>query len=173
MSIDTQTEALIVGESSGTHLLESAADFRCAINRMTRQAKRSIRLFTQELDHELYDQADFVAIVSQVCRQQRHCQMQILLKNPDKAVHLGHRLVELQKRLPSAIEIRQVPTEHEDTNDEFLIVDDIALVKRFALGTLRGHCEFRSVPDAVTRARGFAEIWARSEPCQSLRRLHL
>ena len=107
------------------------------------------------------------------CRQRQGCNISVLLKNPDKCARLGHRLVELQKRVPSSIEIRSVPEEYEQMNDEFLIVDDIGKDKRFALGYMRGHCEFRSVPDAVKNARLFNEIWERSEPCQELRRLSL
>jgi len=54
-----------------------------------------------------------------------------------------------------------------------MIVDDQGMVKRFALGNMRGHCEFRSVPDAVKYGRQFNEIWERSQPCTELRRLAL
>lgn len=173
MSIQNLAPQLIVGESTGTVLLESVEDFRCAINRMTEQAVRSIKIFTQELDHELYDQPAFLETASQVCRQRKNCTLHVLLRSADKATRFGHRLVELQKRLPSSIEIRSIPEEYEEANDEFLIVDDIGMVKRFALGYMRGHCEFRAVPDAVKKSRWFNEIWERSEPCQELRRVHL
>lgn len=173
MSIENLVSLLVVGESTGTLLLESAVDFRAAINRMAEQAVRNVKIFTQELDHELYDQVEFIKIASAICRQRKNCTISILLKNPDKCVRLGHRLVELQKRVPSSIEIRSVPEQYGELTDEFLVVDDIAMVKRFALGYMRGHCEFRSVPDAVKNARLFNEIWERSGPCQELRRLSL
>ena len=172
MSFELQAKDLELGESSGTFLLETLDEFRAALDSMTPQAKRHIKIFTQELDHELYDQADFIRIASTICRQ-RNCTLSILLNNADKCVRFGHRLVELQKRLPSSIEIRDIPAEYGEMNDEFIIVDDIAMVKRFALGYMRGHCEFRSIPDAVKNARLFNEIWDRATPCQALRRLHL
>ncbi len=173
MSSANQIPMLVLGESSGSTLLENAEAFREAINRMAQQAVRSVKIFTQELDHELYDQVEFVEIISTICRQRKNCALYILLKNPDKCARLGHRLVELQKRLPSSIEIRSIPEQYEQMNDEFMVVDDIGMVKRFALGYMRGHCEFRSVPDAIKNGRLFNEIWERSEPCQVLRRLHL
>ena len=173
MSVENLVSLLVVGESTGTLLLESADDFRAAINRMTEQAVRTVKIFSQELDHDLYDQVEFLKIASQICRQRKGCTISILLKNPDKCARLGHRLVELQKRVPSSIEIRSVPEEYGQMNDEFLIVDDIGMIKRFALGYMRGHCEFRAVPDAVKNSRLFNEIWERSEPCQELRRLSL
>ena len=173
MSVENLIPMLVLGESSGTLLLESADEFRQAINRMALQTIRSAKIFSQELDHELYDQVDFIKIASEICRQRKQCNIYILLKNPDKCVRFGHRLVELQKRVPSSIEIRGVPEEYDQMNDEFMVVDDIGMVKRFALGYMRGHCEFRSVPDAVKNGRLFNEIWERSEPCQELRRLSL
>lgn len=173
MSVENLVSLLVVGESTGTLLLETADDFRAAINRMTEQAVRTVKIFSQELDHDLYDQVEFLKIASLICRQRKGCTISILLKNPDKCARLGHRVVELQKRVPSSIEIRGVPEEYEQMNDEFLIVDDIGMIKRFALGYMRGHCEFRAVPDAVKNARLFNEIWERSEPCQELRRLSL
>lgn len=173
MSIQNLAPLLVVGESTGTILLESVDDFRCAINRMAQQTVHTVRIYTQELDHELYDQVEFLKIASAICRQRKNCNMQILLKNPDKAARLGHRLVELQKRLPSSIEIRAIAAEYDDNSEEFFLVDDIALVKRFAIGYMRGHCEFRSIPDAVKKSRYFTEIWQRSEPCLELRRLSL
>jgi hypothetical protein len=173
MSIENLAPLLINGESTGTILLESLADFRCAIDRMAEQAKRNIKIFTQELDHDLYDQAPFIKILSSLCRNQRGFSLQLILKDANKAAKFGHRLVELQKRVPSSIEIRGLPNEYQDLTDEYLIVDDQAMVKRFSIGYMRGHCEFRAIPDAVKYGRQFNEIWERSLPCQELRRLSL
>lgn len=88
MSIENLVSMLVVGESTGTLLLESVNDFRGAINRMAEQARRSVKIFTQELDHELYDQADFIRIASTICRQ-RNCTLSILLNNADKCVRFA------------------------------------------------------------------------------------
>ena len=173
MSIQNLASLLVVGESTGTILLESVDDFRCAIDSMTAQSRRSIKLFTQEMDHEFYDRDAFIEAASLACRSHRNCTMSILLKDANKAAKLGHRLADLQKRVPSLVQIRSLPMEYADMNDEFIIVDEIAMVKRFALGYMRGHCEFRSIPDAVKFSRQFNEIWERSLPCQELRRLSI
>ncbi|MGB3620507.1 hypothetical protein FT643_00475 [Ketobacter sp. MCCC 1A13808] len=173
MSIQNLAPLLVVGESTGTILLETVEDFRCATASMAAQGKRCIKLFTQELDHDLYDNDLFLQAVSAACRTQRNCTLSILLKDANKTAKFGHRLAELQKRIPSLVEIRSLPREHQDMNNEYLIVDDIAMVKRFALGHMRGHCEFRSIPDAVKFGRQFSEIWEKSLPCQELRRLSI
>lgn len=173
MSIQNLGPLLVVGESTGVITLDGLADFRAAISNMLRQARFSVRIFTQELDHELYDHPDFIKAASRIGRTLRQCPINVLLKDPDKASRMGHRLVELHRRLPSSIHLRQLPKDYEDVTDEFLIVDEIALMTRFVMGYMQGRCEFKAIPDAHKKARFFDEIWQRSEPCQELRRLSL
>lgn len=173
MSFQELASELELGESSETHLLETLEDFRLALDAMVPQSRRFIKIFTQELDHGLYDRSEFTERLAPLFRDHRGFTICIIVKDPNKAAKLGHRLVELQRRLPTRCEIRSLPREYEDVTDEYLIVDDVGMVKRFALGNMRGHCEFRSIPDAVKYGRQFNEIWERSQPCAELRRLSL
>ena len=140
---------------------------------MASQSRRHIKVFSQELAHEFYDRASFIDLLTPLFGVHRNFSINILLKDPHKAAKLGHRLVELQRRLPTRCEIRSLPEEYEDLNDEYMIVDDMGMVKRFALGNMRGHCQFRAVPDAIKYARQFSEIWERSHSCTELRGLAL
>lgn len=173
MSFTQLAPDMVLGESTGTHLLESLEEFRLALDTMAPQAKRHIKIFTQELDHDFYDRDAFMQGLGPLFKNRRGLNISILLKDPNKAAKQDHRLVELQKRLPTRCEIRSLPREYEDMTDEYMIVDDLGMVKRFALGNMRGHCEFRSVPDGVKYGRQFDEIWGRSMPCTELRRLAL
>ena len=110
-------------------------------------------------------------IASDVARNRRNIPIRILLKHPGSAARRGHRLVELQRRIPSCIEIKTFPIEIIEDMDEFLLIDDIGLVKRYTHGHMRGHCEFKAIPDAAKKARYFDMQWDRAEPCQELRRL--
>lgn len=171
MSILNLGPLLVLGESTGTISLSGEAEFQCAINNMARQTKLSIKIFTQEFDRELYDNTDFLRIASDVARNRKNVPIRILLKDPGKAAKLGHRMVELQRRLPSSIEIRSFPVEIIEDMDEFLLVDNIGLVKRYNHGHMHGYCEFRAIPDAAKKTRYFDSAWDRAEPCQELRRL--
>lgn len=171
MSISNLGSLLIVGESTGALALDGVDEFHCAINNMARQAKLSIKIFTQEFDRELYDDTEFLRIASEVARNRKNVPIRILLKDAGKAARGGHRMVELQRRLPSCIEIRSFPYDIAEDMDEFLLVDNIGMVKRYTHGYMRGHCEFRAIPDAAKKARYFDTAWDRAEPCQELRRL--
>ncbi len=173
MSIQNLGPLLVVGESTGVITLDGSDDFHAALDNMIRQARSSVRIFTQELDHELYDHAEFIRHASRIGRQVKNCSIDILIKKPDKAARLGHRLVELHRRLPSSIHIRQLPSDYEENTEEFMIVDEIGIVRRFTMGYMQGNCEFKSIPDALKKTRFFDEIWQKAEPCQELRRLHI
>ncbi|MCG8316542.1 MAG: hypothetical protein MI976_25295 [Pseudomonadales bacterium] len=173
MSIQNLGPLLQLGESTGTMTLDGKDDFRAALDNMAQQARHSIKIFTQELDHELYDDVDFLKVASDVGRNRKHCEIQILVKDANKATKLGHRLVELHRRLPTSILIHQLPRDYIEDNDEYMLVDDIGLVKRYTIGYMQGCCEFKSIPEAQKKARYFDSIWQRSEPCQDLRRISL
>ena len=170
MSIQNLGPLLILGESTGSIGLDGIADFHAAINNMVNQAKNSVRIYTQELDPELYDDTEFLKIVSDIARNRTRCKIQILIHSPNKAARSGHRLVELQKRLTSAIQIHSIP-EGEESNEEFVIVDNIAITRRFNMGYMEGNCEFKSTQEAQKKTRLFDRLWEKSHPCQEFRRL--
>ena len=171
MSIQNLGPLLVVGESTGSIGLDGQLDFHAALNNMATQAKKSVKIFTQELDPELYDQPEFLKIMSDVARNRKHCKIQILIRSPEKAAKSGHRLVELQKRLTSAIQIHSIPEGEASNNDEFMVVDGIAITRRFSMGFMHGNCEFKAIPEAQKKTRFFDLIWQQSHPCQEFRRL--
>lgn len=173
MSIQNLGPLLVVGESTGSISLDGEEDFHAALNNMANQASKSVKIFTQELDADLYDQAEFLKVMSDIGRNRTRCKIQILIQNPSKASKHGHRLIELKKRLTSAIHIHSIPEDESDNAEEFMIVDDIALTRRFTMGHMQGSCEFKSLQEAQKKARQFDAIWQKSDPCQEFRRLGL
>ncbi|MBV1921316.1 MAG: hypothetical protein KUG73_11585 [Pseudomonadales bacterium] len=171
MSIQNLGPLLIVGESTGSIGLDGEVDFHAALNNMAAQAKNSVKIFTQELDPELYDQPEFLKVMSDIARNRKRCKIQILIQSPEKAAKSGHRLVELQKRLTSAIQIHSIPENEISNNEEFMVIDDIAITRRFSMGFMHGNCEFKSIPEAQKKSRFFDLIWQQSNPCQEFRRL--
>lgn len=173
MSIQNLGPLLVVGESTGSIGLDGEEDFHSALNNMANQASKSVKIFTQELDPDLYDHTEFLKIMSDIARNRSRCKIQILIQNPNKASKHGHRLIELKKRLTSAIQIHSIPEDDTDNTDEYMIVDEIALTRRFTMGHMQGNCEFKSTLEAQKKSRQFDAIWHKSDPCQEFRRLGL
>jgi len=103
MSIQNLGPLLVVGESTGSIGLDGEKDFHAALNNMASQAKRSVKIFTQELDPELYDQPEFLKIMSDIARNRQRCKIQILIQSPDKAASAGIALLNCKNasHLPS------------------------------------------------------------------------
>ena len=173
MSFENIAPLLVLGESTGVLHLNSIDDFNAIDLSMVSQATRNIRIFTQDLDHELYDNDIFVGSISDIARKHRSTIIQILVIDPSKAIKHGHKLVELSKRLTSAVFIRKVHDDYVKNKESFLLVDNRGLVRRPKANVLKGTAEFRAIPDAQSKEAYFIEVWEKSSEDPSLRRLPL
>ena len=173
MGISNLAPLLVLGESTGVIKLETLDDFNAIDLSMVSQAKRAIRIFTQDLDHPLYDNDEFVDTIAEVARKHRYTLIQILVIDSSKAIKLGHRLVDLAKRLPSSVFIRKVHPDFADNNESFMLVDNKGLIRRPKADTLLGTAEFKATPSAQPKERYFMDVWERSSEDPSLRRLCL
>lgn len=173
MGLENIAPLLVLGKSTGVIKLDTLEDFNAVDLSMVNQATRAIRIFTQDLDHPLYDTDEFVESVAEVARKHRSTLIQILVIDSSKAVRLGHRLVELAKRLPSSIFIRKVHPAYASNKESFLLVDNKGLVRRPKSEVLIGTAEFQAIPEAQTKERYFMDVWEKSQEDPSLRRLPL
>lgn len=167
-SANDDIDLLELGEHSDKRELNGPASSVEALLAMTRQARRSIKIFSQELNRLVYCDSDFVAQMSQIARTQRRCEIQILLNNPLPASK-GNALVELYQRIPSAIEIREFPADYKDDANEFIVIDSIGLINWTEPNSLQGYAMFKSIPEARHKTEHFDYIWQRSVICKELR----
>ncbi|MBI5462135.1 MAG: hypothetical protein HY941_08140 [Gammaproteobacteria bacterium] len=163
----------ILGETAGDYALASRDDNRRAAALLASQARRTIELFTSDLEPALYDQAPFIDALAQLALSSPRARVRILAKDFERTVKEGHRLVELTRRLSSYVEIRRVHEDYRDNNETFLLVDDYGLLHRRHAARFEGTFSCKA-PLEVRRLRAFFdEVWNRSEPDADVRRLHL
>ncbi|MCZ6709843.1 MAG: GNAT family N-acetyltransferase [Gammaproteobacteria bacterium] len=72
---------------------------------------RNVQIYSQNLDHALFDQLVVVTALSQFVRRGPPAQLQILIHSSQLIISRGHRLLELARRINSKISIRRVPDE--------------------------------------------------------------
>jgi hypothetical protein len=150
-----------------------ADDFLSAAVSMVKQAKHSLRIYTPDMEPLIYDRPDFIRATSDLARRHKSTLIQILVLDANKIARQTHRLVELYRRLPSSIAIRQVHEDYLTQTDAFLIVDEVAMIRRRNAEQWKGFAEFKSIPLAQRNARLFVEMWERSSEAPALRRLSL
>lgn len=163
---------LILGESSEPIILDDSEAQRGVAISLTRQAVRSIDIFSRDLDKKIYDNRDFLDAIQNLAVN-HHGVIRILVKDSSHAVKYGHRLIHLGQRLTSFIEIRKVAEDFKEYNEAFLIADETGYVHRKQADRFEGSARFSAAKEAANLLIFFNEVWRNSEPDPNLRRIYL
>ena len=162
-----------LGEDRGRIAISGKDEFRLACECLAQQARRQLDIFTHDLDAPLYDQKPFLDALKDLVTTSRHAQVRILLQDNNRAQKEGHRLIELARRLTSAVEIRRPYDDYLEYPDNFMIVDRTGFVHRELYTQYEGEVEFHDPVAANEWSKLFSDIWERSEQDTDLRRLYL
>jgi len=163
---------IILGQSFESIELNDSDTQRQAATALTIQARRSVDIFTRDLDKKLYDNRDFLDGLQNLAVNNRGL-IRILVKDSDRAVKYGHRLIALSQRLTSFIEIRKVADDFKEYNEAFLVADEIGYVHRKHADRFEGIARFNAAKEAVNLLVFFNEVWRHSAPDPNLRRIYL
>lgn len=140
---------------------------------MVEQAHRTIRIFSPQLDHEVFDRPALVSALASVARRSRYSEVRILISDSRSIVNRGHRLLDLARRLPSSIAIQKLTAHPELPSDSFVLCDDFGTLFKPNDSDRDGFYD----PDNRTRAKPyiekFDELWLKSRPDSELRVLRL
>lgn len=166
-------DGYLLGETAGEHRIERAAEAAEAALALTRQARRSLRIFTRDLDAALYSSDEFRDAVSTLARQQRETYIRILIQDPTPATKSGHRLVGLTQQLSSHIAVRRVADDWADEPSAFLVADGRGLLWRTQGDRYEGIVDFSAGPRARELMTWFDRVWDNSQPDPEFRKLAL
>jgi predicted GNAT family N-acyltransferase len=86
-------------------------------------ARRELRIQSPQLDHRVFDQPELIAAVSALVRSSSQSLVRILIADSRPLIDRGHRLLELARRMPSKVHIRQL-SEHPQWNQETVVIRD-------------------------------------------------
>lgn len=170
--LDLQTRML--ARTSGLLRLEDPRLLQPAVAAMAAQARRELRLLTTDLEPILYDQTAFLEQVKRLAVARRgHLPVRILLMDAEPPLRRGHRLLELSRKLSSAIQIQAVPAEFIEQCDQYLLADDSGYCLRRCASPTRALVDFNAVASVRRMQRGFEQLWAQGAVHSGLRRLYL
>jgi len=163
-----------LGRSPGVLRLDTAETTAVAVAAMAHQARRGLSLLTPDLEPHLYDRLDFVDAVRRLAvARAGHLPVRLLLIDADAAAQHGLRLIELARRLTSAIQIGVVPQELAEQCDAFLLADEAGYRLRRRQAPRQSLIDFADPGQVRALRRTFDDIWQQCEPAAALRRLHL
>lgn len=161
-----------LGETFESVALGSSEDQRCAAVALAAQARRSVDIFSRDLDKKIYDDRAFLEALQNLAVK-HHGLIRILVKDSSKAVKYGHRLIPLGQRLTSFIEIRKVAEDFKEYNEAFLIADETGYAHRRHADRFEGVARFNAAKEVRDFLVYFNEVWKSSAPDSDLQRMYL
>lgn len=162
-----------LGADDAMHEVTGSDALQQAVAAMAGQARRQIDILTPDMEATLYDTADFLGALRRLAVDSTKTHVRILIADSERAVKRGHRLIEMARRLSTAIDLHQPGPESQIGREAFLLVDDRGLFWRADADELRASVSFND-PMGVRRLRAqFDGLWEESHPDPELRRLHV
>ena len=153
--------------------LRSESDFRNVILDMAGQARRSIRIYSPLLSHDLFDHDDLMTICSGLGRRNKFTKIEILVFNPHRMIKNGHALLNIARKLPSSIRIKIVDPEMRQQYHEYVLVDGQGVIYRGEHDTYAGTAHFQDITGCNHLDRQFTASWESGLPDPNLRQLSI
>lgn len=111
------------------HMIHTRAEAAACVQRFIQQARRSICIYSHDLESWLYHTEACAEACKALLTRQHRSRLRILVRDSER-VESDHRLVRLSHRLTSNIAIRRLNPDYAIEAGGFLIVDDDCLFSR-------------------------------------------
>src|SRR5512137_1752988 len=150
-------------EMPGTRsLLANLDEYRAAVAEIATRAKRSLSIYTPDLEPQIYDHDAFLEPVKRLVLARSHARLRVLISDPGRVVRDGNRFMMMARRLTSFIDLRNVAPEYRSNPCSFIVADDKAIAFRQQASTWDGIVEFDDVSIVKRYLAYFDEAWAGS-----------
>lgn len=135
------------------------------------RANRTIRIFSDTLDHLLFDNKELADRLSDLARSTRDSQVQILMTNSQLIQQKGHRLLDLSRRLPSSVHLHITKVPEALAGKMLVLADHDGVLYMPNINDGRVRFEPSDRPLCMRLIEAFDRVWQRSEADPNLREL--
>lgn len=139
--------------------LSTLAEVRAHVTAATAGARRTLAIYTQDLEPALYDHEPFLEAIKHLVLARGHARVRVLIADPMRAIRDGNRFVAMARRLTSYIDLRNVPKDMRNNPAAFLVADDNASVYRPNATTWDGIAAMSDLASAARHLASFESIW--------------
>jgi hypothetical protein len=139
--------------------LTTLAEVRLHVTAATAGARRTLAIYTQDLEPLLYDHDPFLEAIKRLVLARSHARVRVLIADPMRAIRDGNRFVAMARRLTSYIDLRNVPKELRNNPAAFLVADNNASVYRPDAATWEGVAAMNDLASAAKHLAYFDAIW--------------
>ncbi len=140
---------------------------------LVQNAERTVFVLVSNFVQGQFDDPDVTAALSVFARSSRYAQLCILVSSTQKITATPHPLLQLQHRLSSLIQIRQVLPDQASDLDLMLVDQRHLLTLQLARSGLTAHRIQHAIPHAQQLSERFLAWWQTAQPILELRRLSL
>jgi hypothetical protein len=137
---------------------------------LARQAKRSLTIFSYDLEPSLYNSPSFYEAARDVIGSDPNALIRILVFDISRTINKGHRLLDLSRRLSSRVQIRKLPKKYHHA---FLIADDIGVLDRRRAERYEATANFNSPGWANNLLHFFNGMWDQSSRTSEVHSLNI
>ncbi|MDG0980295.1 MAG: GNAT family N-acetyltransferase [Halieaceae bacterium] len=138
---------------------------------LARRSQRTIRIFSDTLDHLLFDDKDLAERLSDLARSTRDSKVQILITNSQLIQQKGHRLLDLSRRLPSSVHLHITKVPEALAGKMMVLADHDGVLYMPNIHDGRVRFEPTDRPLCLRLIEAFDRVWQRSEQDPNLREL--
>lgn len=115
---------MLMPRSEGRIELLPADDQADALCQLVNGATRIVRILSDNLKPELFDNAELAEALSRVARHGRQCEVRMLVKDTSMLIKRAHRLGALHRRLPSLVLLRKLSYCPDHYVPNYVLVDN-------------------------------------------------
>jgi len=108
--------------------LNTVEEISAVVIHTTENTLRNIKIFTPDLEAEIYNNDEFRQQLLAFTRGNRHAHIQILVDDISSALQNGHKLIGLAQQLSSIITIKDTPADYQGTHVSFILFDQAHFV---------------------------------------------
>ena len=155
----SNNEPLILGENDALLNATIYAENRAIALSMAQQATRSICIFSRSLDGQLYDNSPFIDAISRLARLNNHSYVYLLVQEVEPLVKSGHRLLSLQRKQSSSIQILVTDQQHKTFEAAFLVADESGFIHQKSRDRPASEYSFKASARARQLRRTFQTMW--------------
>jgi len=144
-------------------------ELRSHASSLVSQARRNIRIYTDDLEAWLYDQAYIEKACSDFLISRPQNVLQLLVRDSSRASREGHRLIRLARKLTSNFQVRKINPNYDQFGGAFLVVDDCGVLLRNRTSSIQGEVYYDSTAVARRHLTLFERTWERALADPNLR----
>ena len=126
------------------------------------QARKSIDIYSHTLDPRIYNQSPCIDALKAFVLNNNHAQVRILIRDSDRTLRSGHRLISLTRHLSSFFEIRVIHEDYSSDHDAFVLVDQRGMIRLQEGDRYDGKCNFNDPRLSTELSHRFTEVWNHS-----------